>query len=111
MTNRRSVLGVSLAFVLGCVAAPLVQQLVARPAHAQGSPTQKWEQFCEPLTTKGRYLVASDLTNVVNPVLKEKGAAGWELVSVSLLNSGSTDTVGGSAGTIGAVYCFRKPLY
>jgi hypothetical protein len=75
-------LSVSIAFVLGCAAAPLVL-----PANAQSSApegVQRWEYSCDERRA----------FDYIEPYANEMGAAGWELVSIA----GSSDV------------CFKRPL-
>jgi hypothetical protein len=113
MANPRSVLGVSVAFVVGCVVAPVMQRWVVQSAWAQApaaaapaaaaapGPARKWAQLC--IAVGGHTLVrAEELATTLNPELKVRGAQGWELVSVA--------TTAFSGGTLGAVACFNQPL-
>jgi invasion protein IalB len=100
MTRTPSVFGLGFAFVLGCVAAPLAQQYVARPASAAPESARRWEQYC----TSQRGGMVSNFTDVndkVNEDLKQRGLEGFELVSVSNDRGGSQ---------LGFVYCFKRPL-
>lgn len=82
-------LSVSLAFIAGCVASHIAR-IAVPPAHA-GSPTQKWEYFCQ--------------KHVSFPWEREEGMSklnligkeGWELVLQ--LNGHDSD-----------VFCFKRPM-
>jgi hypothetical protein len=104
MTHKQTVLSLGIAFVLGCVAAPVANQLAIRPAQAAPEGVRKWEQYC---SYQRAQLVGWDklygaLTSTINADLKARGLEGWELAS-------TTPIAGG--GTIdGLIYCMRRPI-
>jgi hypothetical protein len=95
MTRIQIVLALSAAFVLGCVAAPVVSRALA-PAYAQPAAARKWQQFCT-FRRSSSAQTGADLIDPVNQDLKEKGDEGWEL-------SGTVDNDGNII-----TYCFKRP--
>ncbi len=92
------------AFVVGCVAAPLAQQLVVRPAGAAPEGVRKWQQYCASTLSQGGFGRTGDFTDIgdkLNEDLTNRGAEGWELVTVAV------DRMGTPARYL---YCFRRPV-
>lgn len=87
------------AFVLGCAAAPLAQQMVSRPARAADG-TKKFDQWCSMRTLS--YGDDPEGLQKINDDLKARGLEGYELVT----------TVGSpTAGAAFRVYyCVKRPL-
>lgn len=61
-------LSLSLAFILGCVSAPL---LIPRLSAQNPPDVTRWEYICDTASTMGR----------LQTYLNESGAEGWELAS------------------------------
>ncbi len=78
-------LSLSVAFVLGCVAAPLIVPPLSAQQAAAG--VQRWENMCAD--------VDSSSQSAINDVLARFGSEGWELVN-------------GDRGRQN--YCFKRPL-
>jgi len=72
-------LSISLAFILGCVSAPLIVPRLS----AQNPPnTPRWENYCDTAGTRGS----------MRELLARTGPEGWELAAVD-----------------GALFCFKRP--
>jgi hypothetical protein len=75
-------LSISLAFILGCVSAPLIVPRLS----AQNPPnTPRWENYCDTARSTGS----------MRELLARTGPEGWELVAIS-----------GNAVT----FCFKRPV-
>ncbi|MBX3246042.1 MAG: hypothetical protein KF901_02540 [Myxococcales bacterium] len=72
-------LSISLAFILGCVSAPLI---VARLSAQNPPHTPRWEYSCDSVRTIGS----------MRALLARVGPEGWELAAVD-----------------GALFCFKRP--
>jgi hypothetical protein len=99
MTRTQS-LALPFAFVLGCLAAPLAEQYVARPAQAAPEGVRKWDQWC----TSRLFSFGDDPEALaeLNQDLKSRGAEGYEVAS----NIGMPAVGGGFR----MFYCLRRPI-
>jgi hypothetical protein len=97
MTRNGTALGLGLAFVLGCFAAPMTQQFVVRPAQAAPEGVHKWEQYC---SVSPGYSV-QEATQNANQDLRNRGLEGWEITSTTSANNPNGFVL---------VTCFRRPL-
>jgi hypothetical protein len=105
MPIRQTAIGLVLAFFVGCLVAPMVNQLLIRRAQAAPDGLKKWEQSCT-VFASGGYLTRSGPEQLgrANEEIKSRGLDGWELVSVS-----ATTASGNADGIVGIVYCFKRP--
>ena len=81
------------AFLVGCLASFVAQDIIVPPLRAE-SNAQRWEYDC----ITADYDMRGNLTPEFKGNLNEFGGQGWELV-----------TVGNPAGN-GGRYCFKRPL-
>ncbi len=79
-------LSVSLAFILGCVAAPLLTPTLS----AQNAPpgVQRWQYSCRHIPSHAN----------LNALVNEAGRDGWEMVNTQWLENGQKKS------------CFKRPL-
>jgi hypothetical protein len=103
MNRNQSVLTLCLAFVLGCVAMPITQKYVVRPANAAPEGVKKWEQYCTYKATNHWPNEFGEYGNPANEDMKQRGLEGWELISTAPIAVAQGRTVGLS-------YCFKRPI-
>lgn len=87
MKNTRTITLTLIAFLIGCLAAPLVVPPLTAQNTAAGA--NRWEVKCVAESAGTMRGLASDMSEVGN----QMGAEGWELVSV-----------------VEGLMCFHRPL-
>jgi hypothetical protein len=100
--NRIQTVRFVLFFLLGCVAAPLVNRSLIRPASAASEGVRKWEQYCSFRQVAGGPTKFDGINSQANEDLKARGLEGWELTSTMPLTL--------SGHTLGISYCFRRSI-
>src|SRR5262249_29399815 len=105
MTPKQTVLSLGIAFVLGCVAAPVANQIAIRPAQAAPPGVGRWQQYCayQELLNASKHEHFVEFAKDLSEDMKQRGLEGWELASTSPIARFH-------GGTEGFIYCFRRPI-
>ena len=102
MTRNQTLIIIGIAFVIGCIAGPMANQVVVRPAQAAPEGARKWEQYCSFRKVDHGPVPFDDINGNTNDDLKSRGLEGWELTSTAPITA--------NGYTNGLAYCFRRPI-